>query len=313
MKQSKIYPLLLLALAMTSCSTYQYTARQTNVNQRSIGATEQMAGLTVNYDREVTATSDYQLTKKDAVSEAEFRCIQESKIDVVVDPMFKIEYNPFKLKKRFRATIIGFAGSYKEAPTRIEESKKYTLEEIEKYKLLYDPNFPQHYYQKAQIGDSFIFNGGKAYSAPKEEAKPASLLIQPISKKQQKAALMNNPFAIDKARKLRNAGIGVMAAGTALCLLVGLPVYMSGVKGEPTRNYNSWTGKWETNYNNYEPHTGKVVAGAVLMGIGAGTAVYAGVPIFAVGQARYNKLRKQETVTFSLNRTVNGIGLGLTF
>ena len=309
MKQSKIYPLLLLALAMTSCSTYQYTARQTNVNQRSIGATEQMAGLTVNYDREVTATSDYQLTKKDAVSEAEFRCIQESKIDVVVDPMFKIEY---KLKKRFRATIIGFAGSYKEAPTRIEESKQYTLEEIEKYKLLYDPNFPQHYYQKAQIGDSFIFNGGKAYSAPKEETKPASLLIQPISNKQQKAALMNNPFAIDKARKLRNAGIGVMAAGTLMCLIVGLPIYAKGAKGYPVTSYRS--AYYEVvPYTNYEPNDGMIVAGAVLMGIGAGMTVYAGVPIFAVGQARYNKLRKQETVTFSLNRSANGIGLGLTF
>lgn len=304
MKQSKIYPLLLVALAMMSCSTYQYTARQTDVRQRSIGATEQMAGLTVNYDREVTATSDYQLTKKDAVSEAEFRCIQESKIDVVVDPMFKIEYNPFKLKKRFKATIIGFAGHYKEAPTRIEESKQYTLEEIEKYKLLYDPNFPQHYYQKAQIGDSFIFNGGKAYSAPQEEAKPASLLIQPTSTKQ-KAALFNNPFALDKARKLRNAGIGVMAAGAALCLVVGLPVFMSGVKGDYVGSYYG--------IPQYEPDTEKEVAGLVLMGLGAGITVYAGVPIFAVGQARYNKLRKQETVTFSLNRTANGIGFGLTF
>ena len=305
MKQSKIYPLLLVALAMMSCSTYQYTARQTDVRQRSIGATEQMAGLTVNYDREVTATSDYQLTKKDAVSEAEFRCIQESKIDVVVDPMFKIEYNPFKLKKRFKATIIGFAGHYKEAPTRIEESKQYTLEAIEKYKLLYDPNFPQHYYQKAQIGDSFIFNGGKAYSAPQEEAKPASLLIQPTSKKQ-KAALFNNPFALDKARKLRNAGIGVMAAGAALCLVVGLPVFMSGVKGDKV-GVDYW-GRPQ-----YEPDTEKQVAGIVLMGLSAGITVYAGVPIFAVGQARYNKLRKQETVTFSLNRTANGIGFGLTF
>ena len=105
MKQSLYFPLLLLAVVLSSCSTYQFTARQTDVRQRSIDSKEQMASIVVNYDREVTATSDYQLTRKDAIAEAEFLCIQDAKIDVVVDPIYKIEYNPFKLKKRFKAMI----------------------------------------------------------------------------------------------------------------------------------------------------------------------------------------------------------------
>lgn len=287
MKQFHIYPLLLLALAMTSCSTYQYSARQTDVRQRPIDATEQMAGLTVNYDRQVTATSDYQLTKRDAINEAEFRCIQESKIDVVVDPMFKVEYNPFKLKKRYKATIIGFAGDYKEASTRIDDSKKYTLEEIEKYKLLYDPNFPQHYYQKSQIGDSFIFNGGYGSPAPKKDGKPTSLLMQ---KETANPAMPADPFAIRKALRLRNAGIGTLVGGTVLCMVVGLPMLLTSTSDSG------------------------VIAGAVFMGLGAGAAVYAGIPLLSVGQTRYNHLKGDNApVVLSLNRSTNGIGLGLTF
>jgi len=160
MKQSHFLPLIVLSLVLSACSTYQYTARQTEVRQRPIDAKEQLNSITVNYDKQVTATSDYQMTKKDAIAEAEFRCIEDEKIDVVVDPIFKVEYNPFKFKRRFKATIVGFAGKYKEEPNRLDDSKKYTLEEIEKFKLLYDANFPQYYYQKSNEGDRYFFNSG---------------------------------------------------------------------------------------------------------------------------------------------------------
>ena len=159
MKHYKLLPVL-LSILLTGCSTYQYTARQTDVRQRPIDAKEQMASITVNYAKQVTATSDYQMTKKDAIADAEYRCIQEAKIDVVIDPIFKIEYNPFKFKRRFKATIIGYAGMYKEEQNRLDDSKRYTLEEIEKYKLLYDGNFPQYYYQKSNEGDRYFFNSG---------------------------------------------------------------------------------------------------------------------------------------------------------
>lgn len=77
--------LLLVVMALSSCSTYQYTARQTNVQRRDICTHEQMAGIDVNYGKQVTATSDFQLTRQDAIQEAEYICIQQSKIDVIVD------------------------------------------------------------------------------------------------------------------------------------------------------------------------------------------------------------------------------------
>lgn len=180
MKQSHFFSLILLSVALASCTTYQYSARQTDVRQRPIDAKEQMASIDVNYAKQVTATSDYQLTKKDAIAEAEYRCIEDAKIDVVVDPIYKIEYNPFKFKKRFKATIVGFAGMYKEEENRLDDSKKYTLEEIEKFKLLYDASFPQHYYQKTSEGDRYFFNSGA--SRMNENYKPASPFLLNSSK-----------------------------------------------------------------------------------------------------------------------------------
>ena len=83
MKKTIYLSLLLVGVVCTGCSTYQYTARQVDVLRRSIGTQEQMAGVEVNYDKQVSGTSDYQLTRRDAIEEAEFHCIQDSKIDVV--------------------------------------------------------------------------------------------------------------------------------------------------------------------------------------------------------------------------------------
>ena len=114
MKQSHFLPFVLVALFMSSCTTYQFTARQTDVRQRQIDQKDQMVSIVVDYNHQVTATSDYQMSRKDAIAEAEYRCIQEAKIDVVVDPIYKVEYNPFKMKMHYKATIIGYAGKYKE-------------------------------------------------------------------------------------------------------------------------------------------------------------------------------------------------------
>lgn len=290
MKQSLYFPLLLLAVVLSSCSTYQFTARQTDVRQRSIDSKEQMASIVVNYDREVTATSDYQLTRKDAIAEAEFLCIQDAKIDVVVDPIYKIEYNPFKLKKRFKATIVGYAGTYKEEPNRLDDSKNYTLEEIEKFKLLYDSNFPKYYYQKSNTGDTYYFNGG-GLPALKDGIKSSGSIML---KNQAPARSFKpfNSFEMQKARNLRDGGIAMMVCGPAVCLVAGLTTYATA-------------GDW----GYYEAGT---ISGAVLMGVGA-AAFVAGVPMVTVGAVRYNRMKKEESLQFTLNSGANGIGIGLTF
>jgi len=166
MKKLTLIAISFVALCFTGCTTYQYSARQINVNPRHIDSNEQMVAVVVNYSKQVSATSSYQASRKDAIAEAEFLCIQNAKCDVVVDPILKIEYNPWKIKKRFKATIVGFTGTYETRPTLLDQSKNYTLEEIEKFKLLYDPSFPKYYYNHSAEGDTYYFNTEK-----KDEAK----------------------------------------------------------------------------------------------------------------------------------------------
>lgn len=284
MKQSHFLPLIVLSLVLASCSTYQYTARQTEVRQRPIDAKEQLNSITVNYDKQVTATSDYQMTKKDAIAEAEFRCIEDEKIDVVVDPIFKVEYNPFKFKRRFKATIVGFAGKYKEEPNRLDDSKKYTLEEIEKFKLLYDANFPQYYYQKSNEGDRYFFNSG----APKLNENPKSSILLPKNSMSPRAYLPNQTYDLKKSKAIRNAGICCMVGGAVLCVGIGVPMLVRA----------------QTD--------GAVGAGIAFMCIGAVSAVYAGIPLLTVGQIRVDRAKRTEYKDITLNSGTNGIGLGFT-
>ena len=286
--------LLLVVMALSSCSTYQYTARQTNVQRRDICTHEQMAGIDVNYGKQVTATSDFQLTRQDAIQEAEYICIQQSKIDVIVDPIIKVEYNPVRIKTRYRATITGYAGTYKEEPTVLEKSKEYTLEEIEKYKLLTDPTFPQYYYNNGTQGDQYYF-GPKGVESKKESS---SLLIQSISPRQKKAP---NNYDYHKSLKLRNAGIGTLVTGAVMMVGLGVGCFVGGQDSE--YYYNYYGGSYYS--DNYEA----VAAGISFMAIG-GAAIAASIPMIAVGSVR---MKRSQNLDITMNVGSNGIGLGLTF
>ena len=266
--------LLLLGIALSSCSSYQYTARQTNVQRRDINTSEKMAGIDVDYTRQVIATSDFQLTRQSAIQEAEYICIQQSKVDVIVDPIVKIEYNPIRLKKRYKATITGYAGMYKNEPTTLEKSKDYTLEEIEKYKLLTDPTFPQYYYNNGTQGDQYYF-GTKGFGSEKTSS---SLMIQPTGLKN-----LGTPKVYDyqQSLKLRNTGIGLLSSGVVMMFVVGLPCLLADAPG----------------------------AGAAFMAIG-GSAITAGVPLMTIGAIR---TKKAQNMNITMNSSSNGIGLGLTF
>ena len=293
MKRTIYLSLLLIGVVCTGCSTYQYTARQVDVLRRSIGTQEQMAGIDVNYDKQVSGTSDYQLTRHDAIEEAEFLCIQDSKIDVVVDPIIKVEYNPFKAKKRYKATIVGFAGKYKQAPTALDKSKEYSLEDIEKYKLLSDLSFPQYYYGQSAEGDNYYFGS----NGPRPEKKSSSLMVQNVAQN------LNNPRApkqydFYKAKQLRDGGIGLMVSGVAMMIGIGVGCYVGG--------YNN--GKYVNGY--YESHNyDAIAAGIAFMAIG-GAAIVSSVPMMSVGAVR---MKKSQRLDITLNAGSNGLGLGLTF
>ena len=302
MKRISIFSCLLLSMFLASCTTYQYTGRQTNIRNRSIDGTEQRAGIKVDYNKRVTATSNYQLTRSDAINEAKFLCIQNEKIDVVVDPIIKIEYNPLKLKKQYKATIIGFAGKFEERPTLLDESMMYTIDDIEKFKLMYDPSFLDYYYrqplpQGGDVYNYYIKSGvpGTSVAPAKAPAKaPAVSKTAPsIMLKNQAPARSFKPFnsnELRKAKQLRDAGIGLMVGGAAVCLGAGLPVLFC-----------------------LDHREAGIDAGIALISAGACLTTYVGIPMVCVGAVRYNRLKQEQSMQFTLNTGANGIGLGLTF
>lgn len=80
----------------------------------------------------------------------------DNEIDVVVDPIFKIEKRGFS---GYRVTVHGFAGFYKTGKSGLDQviDGQYKKEDIEKYLLLTDPSFMKYYYNHGSC-DGHVYN-----------------------------------------------------------------------------------------------------------------------------------------------------------
>ena len=151
------------ALVLTGCSTYQYSARQASINRQDIQATPSVVDVRSDFNKRIEVTSAWQVTKDDAMSECRYMAITENKIDVVVDPIFKIEYRPMKLTKKYKATLIGFAGYYTNSRTQKEDMEaisKFSREDIEKYLILHNPEVLNYMNNQEQVVNIY-HNEGK--------------------------------------------------------------------------------------------------------------------------------------------------------
>ena len=165
---------------------------------------------------------------------------------------------------------------YKEAPTKLDKSKEYTLEEIEKYKLLTDPTFPQYYYNNGEQGDQYYF-GPKTEDSKKESS---SFIMLRINRSYLKAPQNSNN---QKSTKLRNEGICIVGSGVAMAA-IGIGCMLS---------------------HNYTANRG---GGAFLI-IGS-VSTLMGIPILTIGSIRTKKIG---TMDVTQNADSNGLGVGLTF
>ena len=274
---------IIMALVLTSCSTYQYSSRSVDVRNRSIETKGVAAEVVVDYERTVTATSDYQMSRGEAIKEAEYLCIISNKIDVVVDPIIKVEFSPFEFKKKYRATITGFAGMYKPASAGVDAVKDYSKEDIEKYKLLTDPSFPQYYYNNGS-GDSYYINSSAGQSVKQSGSLFSSLAVAP------KAKTPKAPKTYDfyKAKTLRNAGIGLTIAGVVSVFAIGLPVGYLARPGSKDTAVETMIFFHSTGF----------IATAV------------GIPMWCIGSSR---MKKSGDIQVSMGGTSNGLGLRLNF
>lgn len=173
-----------LGVSLTSCTSYSYTSRSLAIRPAVMDSRAAGADVQVDFSKRVTATSDAHVLKSDAINDAQYKAIQQYGVDVIVDPIYRIQCN-MAHKKAYTVTITGYAGMYNQVPTGIDAmiEKNYKVEDIEKYKLLNDPSFYQYYYQKdpAQGGDvtNYYIN-----STPSVSTAKASKIIstQPTGK-----------------------------------------------------------------------------------------------------------------------------------
>ena len=136
-----------LAILLSSCSTYQYTARQTTIERQNITMAPTIVDVKPDYTKRVEVTSKWCKTKDEALNECKYNAITTNKIDVVVDPIFKIEYNKGQLSRPYKATLTGFAGYYVNSRTLYEDIaklKEFSREDIEKYLILHQPEVLQY-------------------------------------------------------------------------------------------------------------------------------------------------------------------------
>lgn len=289
MKTKPLFLFFALMLTMSSCSTFQYTARQVDIDGRNLSSKQQAAGLQIDFSRQVTATSEYQVSKRDAMKEAEFKCLQENKIDVIVDPVFKFEYNPLHFKTRWKATVVGYAAKYEEKPAGVDATKPYTREEIENYRLLTDPTFPMYFYNHG-TGDNYYFNS----VSTKKKPEMSSLIVKDVIAPQTPVK-----FDFDKSKKLRDAGIGLICGGVVSMIAIGTPCFIVG---------NSYY--YDDYYDRYRCDYDALAAGITFLSIG-GAAIVAGIPMLSVGACRMKK--SNNTLDFSIGTSGTGLSVGVKF
>ena len=172
MKKSLILSACAVVLALTGCTSYQYTARQTSIARHDIQATPTVVDVHADYNRRIETTSGWHKRREDAMNECRYLALTQNKIGVVVDPIFKIEYQGRKVK----ASMTGFAGYFINPRTFTEDmeaTKKYTREEIENYLILKNPEVLKYIHNGDEVVNIYRTPSKPKAEEPKLSEQPA--------------------------------------------------------------------------------------------------------------------------------------------
>lgn len=271
-----------------SCSSTQsaYTSRLQDVDRNSVTAEKKTAELDVDLSKRINAKSSWQLSKQQAMKEAEYLALQQSGADVIVDPLYRITTSPMFNSKdgakwylvNYKAEVTGFGGKYKALKTDkelIEEFKDVSLEDVEKYKLATDRNFAYEYFKAKQAGDinsqgNLTIGGGMPViidgagtpemspviisqnhaSGKKDDINPYSLIeIDPeLQKLQYEKEITKANNLVKTGKAFLYMGLPIMAAGI-ICVGVG---YGTKMPEYPSRSdYTTITYTYERRYNTW--------------------------------------------------------------
>lgn len=237
-----------------SCSSTQsaYTSRLQDVDRNSVTAEKKTAELDVDLSKRINAKSSWQLSKQQAMKEAEYLALQQSGADVIVDPLYRITTSPMFNSKdgakwylvNYKAEVTGFGGKYKALKTDkelIDEFKDVSLEDVEKYKLATDRNFAYEYFKAKQAGEinsqgNLTIGGGMPViidGAGTPEMSPVIISQNHASGKKDDI----NPYSLIEIdpelqrlqyeKEIRKAN-NLMKSGKAL-MAIGLPTAIAGI------------------------------------------------------------------------------------
>ncbi len=135
----------IIVIACTSCSTYQYTSRNTAIETKNIVMSPTVVDVKADYTKRIVVTSRRCKTQQEAMQEARYLAVTQNQIDVVVDPIYKVE----RRSRRYQVTLTGFAGYFVNSRTLYEDVKllhEIDREDIEKYLILHQPEVLQYMY-----------------------------------------------------------------------------------------------------------------------------------------------------------------------
>lgn len=147
----KVIVILLASVAcLCSCSTYKYTSRQVAVENHDIVASPTVVDVAVDYTKRVTETSRKCGSVLEAMQEAKYKAIVNNDIDIIVDMIYKTE----KRGGKYKVTVTGFAGYYKNSRSLYEDIKRLggvKKEDVEKYLILHNPEVLEYMYPKDDV------------------------------------------------------------------------------------------------------------------------------------------------------------------
>lgn len=182
MKNSLFGSLMAVMLVLSSCSTYQYTARQTDINRQNITMAPTIVDIRADYTKRIEVSSSWCNSKEEAMNECKYNAITQHKVDVVVDPIYKLEFKQGKLKHNYKATLTGFGGYYTNSRSvyeDMEQMQKFSLEDVEKYLIMHNPEVLKYMNAKGEVVN--IFHGAQPCPGPKpaQVSEPAPAQPQP--------------------------------------------------------------------------------------------------------------------------------------
>lgn len=138
MKKLNLFFLIgLVAFITSSCSTYKHSYRLSDVPKTRIGVTPTVVDVTPDFNKQVSGESDKRTNSiQDAKDNAYYNAIVQNKIDVLVDPIYKVKVRKGLFRTTAKAEVTGFAGEFKNPRTLFENQEAEFDAKLESLKKL---------------------------------------------------------------------------------------------------------------------------------------------------------------------------------